>query len=240
MKKTYLIAARELRSYFDSPVAYIVIVAFLLVAGWVFFTSLFRSGQADLRGFFFPAPLFSPPWLLFLLAPVISMRLVAEERKTGTIELLTSMPVRNSQVILGKFLAAVALMAIALALTIVFAITVSAIGPLDWGPVLSGYLGILLFGATLLAIGLACSTWTDSQIIAFIVAILICGALYYIYWLQLFVPEWLGKMADFVSVSSHLNNMARGVIDSRDVLYYLTLTAAALFVAERSLARQRA
>jgi ABC-2 type transport system permease protein len=239
MSKVLSISRREIRSYFDSPIAYIVVVAFLAVAGWMFFSSLFLMGRADMRGFFSPSP-FSPSMLLVILAPVITMRLVAEERKSKTLELLTTMPVRDWDVILGKFLAALALIGTALGLTIVYAITVANLGPLDWGTVIAGYLGTLLFSASLLAIGLLCSTLTDNQIIAFIVGFLVCAALYFVWWLQFFLPAGLAPVVEVLATSSHLDNMARGVIDSRDVLYYLTLTGGALFLAERSLARQHA
>jgi ABC-2 type transport system permease protein len=239
MDKIWTIARRELKSYFDSPVAYIVLVAFLLVAGWMLFSTLFLSERADMRIFFNPS-FFSPTALLVIIAPAISMRLMAEERKTGTLELLTSMPISDTQVVAGKFLAALLLMASGLALTLMYPITISNIGPLDWGPVASGYLGVLLFSGTLLAIGLACSSITDNQVVAFILSFLICAALYFVYWLQFFLPYWLASWVGYLSVSSHLSNMAKGVIDTRDILYYLTLTGGALFLAERFLARQHA
>ncbi|MFH1810048.1 MAG: ABC transporter permease [Pseudomonadota bacterium] len=239
MRNALVIARRELRSYFDSPIAYIVVVAFLLVAGWMFFSAMFLIGRADLRSFFQPSP-FSPSMLLVILAPAVTMRLVAEERRSGTIELLTTMPLRDFDVIVGKFLAALGLLGAALGVTLVYAITVASLGNLDWGPVLSGYLGLVLFASALLSIGLLCSTFTSNQIVAFIVAFLVGAALYFVYWLQFFVPEGIAPVLEFVSISSHLDNMARGVVDSRDVLYYLSLAGGSLFLAERSLARQHA
>jgi ABC-2 type transport system permease protein len=237
----WTIARRELRSYFDSPIAYIVIVAFLGVAGWMYFSSLFLIGRADMRTFFSPSP-FSPAMLLIILAPAITMRLFGDERKSGTIELLTTMPIRDVDVIVGKFLAAFILLAVALGLTLFYAVTVAALAVegFDWGPVVGGYLGMLLFSSSLVAVGLLCSTFTDNQIVAFIVSFLVCAALYFVFWLQFFVPDFLAPVVEFMSVSFHLDNMARGVIDSRDVLYYLTLTGGALVLAERGLARQHA
>ena len=242
MHKAYAIARREFRGYFDSPVAYIVLTVFLLVSGWIFFSTLFLLGQAEMREFFNPVSriFFSPAMLMIIIAPAITMRLVAEEKKLGTLELITSMPIRDVEVVLGKFLAALALMGVALLLTLVYAVSVAAIGDLDWGPVVSGYLGLFLLTASLLAIGLACSAWTDNQIIAFIIAFLVSASLFFVHYLVLFVPQSVAGVVDFLSVSSHLENMARGVIDTRDVLYYLSLTAGALFVAERSLAQQHA
>lgn len=239
MRNVLSITRRELRSYFDSPIAYIVVVSFLLVAGWMFFSVLFLMGRADLRGFFAPSP-FSPSMLLVILAPAVTMRLLAEERKAGTLELLTTMPLRDVEVILGKFLAALGLLGAALALTLPYALTVAALGPLDWGPVLSGYLGLLLFSGALVSIGLLCSTLTDNQIVAFITAFLSCAVLYFVYWLQFFVPPGLAPIVEFVSLSSHLENLARGVVDSRDVLYFLSLTGGALLLSVRGLARLHA
>lgn len=239
MRKVLAIAQRELRGYFDSPVAYIVLVTFLLVAGWMYFSALFLIGRADMRPFFAPS-VFSPSMLLVILVPAITMRLIAEERKTGTIELLTTMPIRDGEVIAGKFLAALGLVAAALALTLIYPLTVASLGPLDWGPVIAGYLGFFLFAAALLAIGILCSTLTTNQIVAFIVSFIVCAALYYIYWLQFFMPSLLAPFFEFISVSSHLDNMARGVIDSRDVLFYLSVTLGALLLAVRSLQTQHA
>jgi ABC-2 type transport system permease protein len=238
-RKVMAIARRELSSAFDSPVAYIVVATFLLTAGWMFFSTLFLLGRADMRSFFAPSP-FSPSMLLVILVPSISMRLIAEEKKAGTLELLTTMPIRDSEVVLGKFLGAFALLAIALSPTLVYAASVAYLGALDWGPVLAGYSGFLLFAASLLAIGMYCSAITDKQIVAFIVSFIVGAALYFVYWLQFFLPASLSQLLEFVSVSAHLDNMARGVIDSRDVIFYLTLTAGGLMLTTRSLTRQHA
>ena len=239
MHNVLSIARREMKSYFDSPIAYIVMVSFLLVAGWMFFSVLFLMGRADMRGFFAPSP-FSPAMLLVILAPAVTMRLLAEERKSGTLELLTTMPISDAEVILGKFLAAVGLIGCALALTIVYGLTVSALGPLDWGPVLGGYLGLFLFASAMISIGLLCSTLTDNQIVAFIVGFIACAVLYFVFWLQFFVPQTIAPAVEFISTSSHLENMARGVVDSRDVLYFLSLICGALLLSVRGLARLHA
>src|SRR5690606_245799 len=204
MRNLLTIFKRELRAYYDSPVAYIVLVAFLVVAGWMFFGPLFLMGRAEMRSFFAPG-VFSPAALLVILIPALTMGLVAEERKTGTIELLTTMPITDWQVVLGKFFAALALVASALVGTFVFAWSVSSLGAMDWGPVVSGYFGMLLFSAAMLAIGLACSCMTKDQIVAFIVSFVICAALYYVYWLQFFVPSSIAGFVETVSLSYHLD-----------------------------------
>lgn len=239
LRNIAIIGRRELRSYFDSPVAYIVIVAFLLLAGWMYFSTVFLGGRADMRSFFNPSP-FSPAMLLVILAPAVTMRLIAEERKSGTIELITTLPVRDAEVILGKFVAAWALLAIGLGMTFLYAISIATMGNLDWGPVLGGYMGMFLFAGSLLAVGVLCSTFTENQIVAFIISFVVCAALYFVYWLQFLVPLTLAPLFEFASVSFHLENLARGVIDTRDLVYYITLIATALFMAERSLARQHA
>jgi ABC-2 type transport system permease protein len=233
------IARRELSSYFSSLMAYIFLVVFLLVAGWMFFGPFFLMGRADMRGFFAPSP-FSPALLLVILAPALTMRLIAEERKSKTIELLTTTPVTDAEVVGGKFLGAFGLVLIALASTLVYVVTVKLLGPLDLGTVFAGYLGLALFAASLLAIGLLMSTLTENQIVAFVIGLLVCGALYYVYWLQFLVPQALAPLLEYVSVSFHLDNLARGVVDTRDVLYYLTVTCGGLFLATLSLSRQHA
>jgi ABC-2 type transport system permease protein len=150
------------------------------------------------------------------------------------------MPVKDAEVIAGKFLGAFGLVLAALAATFVYAITVRALGPLDWGPVVGGYLGMALLAAALLAIGILTSTLTDNQIVAFIIGLIVCGGLYYVYWLQFLMPAVLAPIIETVSVSSHLDNLARGVIDTRDVLYYVTLAGGGLFLATMSLSRQHA
>lgn len=237
--KMWVIARRELNSYFDSPVAYIVIATFLLTAGWMFFSTLFLVGRADMRNFFAPAP-FSPSMLLVILVPAVTMRLIAEEKKTGTFELLTTMPVKDHEIVLGKFMAAFALMFTALSPTLIYAVTVASLGQLDWGPVVAGYIGMLLFSASLLAIGMWCSSITDTQIVAFIVSFIVSAVLYFMYWLQFFMPASFAPLVEFLSVSAHLDNMARGVLDSRDVLFYGTLTALGLTMTTRSLTQQHA
>lgn len=239
MRNIGILARRELASYFNSPVAYIVLTAFLLVAGWMYWSSFFLVERADLRFFFSPSP-FSPAMLLVIIAPAVTMRLIAEERKTGTIELITTMPVTDTELVLGKFLAAFALMATGISATLVYALTVSTIGQLDWGPVLAGYVGMLMFTGALLAVGLLASSWTTNQIVAFIVGFVLCAVLYFVYWLQFFVPGFLAPVVEFMSVSYHLDSIARGVIDTRNVVYYVSLTAGALFLAVRAVQRGHA
>jgi ABC-2 type transport system permease protein len=233
MRNIRAIAVRELQAYFNSPMAYIVVCAFLLLAGWLYFTPLLVAGTSSMRGFFGLAPI-----LFVVFAPAISMRLVSEEIRSGTLELLTTMPVRDVEVVTGKFLAGLAVIASALAMTGFWAVTVEIIGDLDWGPVIGGYLGLVLCASTLIAIGLMTSAWSRNQIVAFILALVIGLGLWLLDKVTFFVPPALAGLLEYLSIDYHFQNIARGVIDSRDLLYYLSVTALALFGAIRGLARR--
>jgi len=235
MRNVKPIAIREIKAYFNSPIAYIVVAVFLIIAGYLYFSTAFLIGQSSLRSFFAIAPI-----LLVVFAPAVTMRLVAEEMRSGTLELLTTMPVRDVEVVLGKFLAAVSVMGAALVMTLSYPVTIAAIGDLDWGPVVGGYLGLLLCAAALASVGLMTSTWSRNQIVAFIFGLLICLALWLFDKVTFFVPGGVGRVLGYLSIDSHFQNIARGVVDSRDLLYYLSVIALALFVAVRSLARRHA
>jgi len=235
MRNTIAIAQRELKSYFNSPIAYIVVSVFLLISGFLYFSTVFLIGASSLRNFFQITPL-----LLVIFAPAVTMRLVAEEVRSGTLELLMTMPVRDVEVIVGKFLAGLAVICSALAMTLVYALSISAIGDLDWGPVFGGYLGLVLCAAALVAVGVMTSAWSRNQIVAFIFGLLICLSLWLFDKITFFVPGGLGRLLEQLSVDFHFRNIARGVVDSRDLLYYLSVTAVALFFAVRSLGRRHA
>ncbi len=230
MNPALVISKREIRAYFNSPVAYIVVTVFTILTGYLFFTQLFLEKQADMRPFFGVMPL-----LFMFVIPAITMRLVAEEKGSGTLELLITMPVRDWEVVVGKFLAALALLCTALALTLAFAITVKSLGPLDRGPAIGGYLGLVLMGGAYIAIGVMASSLTRNQIIAFIVAFAISFALFLFGKLVQFVPESLQPIVSFLSIDGHFDNISRGVIDTRDVLYYLSVITVCLLVATTSL-----
>ncbi len=212
---------KEFLSFFNSPIAYIVITVFLLFSSWLFFQQFFLIGQASMR------PLFGLiPVLFIFFAPAITMRLIAEERKTKTISLLLTLPLGNAEIILGKFLAAEALLGVALLLTLPYAITVASLGMLDWGPVWGGYLGALLMGAAYLAVGMFCTSLTSNQIVAFILGLGICFVFFIIDKVLIFLPGQLSTVFEYLSVDYHFRNIARGVIDLRDVVFYLSFIAA--------------
>jgi ABC-2 type transport system permease protein len=225
---------RELRSYFNSPVAYVVIVVFLAIIGWFFTSNLFLMNIASLRVVFELVPL-----VLLFFVPAITMRLLAEEKKSGTLELLTTKPVRDSEIILGKFLAAWVLLAAALLPTLLYVLTLALLGSPDPGPILTGYLGLLLMGAVAIGIGLFASSITENQIVAFIIAFLILLILFLMDKVLMYVPEGLASTIEFLGIDYHFGNIARGVIDSRDVLYFLSLLTFSLCCATVSLERRK-
>ncbi len=234
MSPALVISRREIRTYFNSAVAYIVVAAFTVLTGYLFFTQLFLEKQADMRGFFNIMPL-----MFMFVVPAITMRLLADEKSSGTLELLITMPVRDWEVVVGKFLAAMALLCTAIGLTMVFALTVRALGPLDRGPAIGGYLGLILMGGAYVSIGVMASSLTRNPIVSFILAFIISFGLYLLGRLTQFLPQaWQGLVA-YLSIDGHFENIGRGVIDSRDVIYYFSVIAVGLLVATLSLESRR-
>ncbi|MBZ4418467.1 ABC transporter permease subunit [Myxococcus sp. RHSTA-1-4] len=238
MGTTLAVARREFRSFFNSPVAYIVIGVFLVVAGWLYFSTVFVAGEASLRAFFGIAPV-----LFVVFAPAVTMRLLAEERKSGTLELLLSMPLRDWEVVAGKFLAALGMVAVGLLWTLPYPLTVAGLtaegARFDWGPVVMGYLGLLLMASSFLALGLWASALSRNQIVGFIIGLLLCFAFYFIDKFAMVLPESAGELLQYLSVDYHFANIARGVLDTRDVLFYLSLTAVGLALTTRTLGNVR-
>ncbi len=228
----WTIAKRELGSYFNSPVAYVFLVIFLLLTGFFSFAQggFFERGEASLVSFFA-----WHPWLFLLLVPAVGMRLWAEERRAGTLELLLTMPISTWQAIVGKFLASWIFLALALLLTFPAVVTVNALGSPDNGVIVTGYLGSLLLAGTYLAITCLTSAMTRNQVVAFILAIVIL--LFFILagfgpvteliarWSG---PEFVNVVAAF-SVMTHFDGFQRGVIDFRDLLYFISVIGFALF-----------
>jgi len=244
---------KELRLYFTSPIAYVVCFIFLVISGY-FFSSLFAFfNLISLQSAMNPAlardlnvtegvirPLFSNIGVILLfLMPILTMRLFAEEKRSGTIELLLTYPVRDGEVLVGKYVAALALYALMLALTGLYPGLVAVFVSLDPGPLISGYLGLFLLGATFLAIGVLASSLTENQIVA---AFANFGALlvfWVVGWSADFAgPVW-GKLLSHLSLLEHFESFARGVIDTRDVIYYLNFTILCLFLTLRSLESKR-
>lgn len=223
MKKMRSIAVREWRSYFNSPIAYVFLVAFAGASLFTFFNvnAFFARGKADLRGLFE-----SLPFLMLLLVPALTMRLWAEESRQGTMETLLTLPIRDRELVGGKFLASWALLAVGLALTLPLAFIAESLGNLDWGPVAGGYVGALLLGASYLAVGQFVSAITENQILAFILALCACLVLWGVgtdTFTGLF-PDATASLMRSLGVGSRFESIARGVIDIRDLVYYVSIT----------------
>ncbi len=227
MKTVRFIMRRELSGYFSTPIAYVVLVIFLLLANWFAFWTgaLYERGQADL------APLFTfVPWLYLFLIPAVSMRLWSEERRSGSIELLLTQPVTLWQAVLGKFLAAWIFIGIALALTFPAWITVNMLGNPDNGAIFAAYLGCFFVAAGFLAVGSFTSSITKNQLIAFLLAAAVCVVLLMagfpavINLFQRWAPAWLVEGVASLSFLTHFENITKGVLDLRDVLYYALIT----------------
>jgi ABC-2 type transport system permease protein len=223
MNPTTIIFRRELASYFATPVAYVFIVIFLLLAGWFTFYlgNFYERGQADLLPFFT-----FHPWLYLFLIPAVSMRLWAEERKSGSIELLMTLPVSLNQAVLGKFLAAWAFVGIALVLTFPVWITVNYLGDPDNGAIVAGYVGSFLMAGSFLAIGSCVSATTRNQVIAFILTVVVCltlllaGLPMVLDVLRAVLPQLLVDAVASLSFLTHFQAISKGVIDLRDLVYF--------------------
>ena len=238
MKKIWIITKRELQSFFDSLTAYILLILFLGFSGfftWIYGSDIFFIKQASLQAFFNIAY-----WTLFFFIPALTMRLLSEENRSGTIELLLTKPVSNWQVVTGKFLSALLLIVIALFLTLPYYFTVSSLGNIDNGEVLGGYLALILFSSMYISIGLFTSSVTNNQIVSYLLALSI-GIFFQIIFgmLSQGFPGILGKILDYLSVQTHFESMTRGVLDSRDILYFLIFIFLGMVLSETTLIKKR-
>ncbi len=217
LKTTYVLFKKELMGYFNSPIAYIFIGVFLIVGNWLFFNSFFLVGQANMRDYFGLLP-----WIFLFLSPAVTMRLWAEEKKSGTIEFLLTLPVTDWQVVMAKFLGALVFMFITLLLSISIPISVATIGNVDFGPIIGGYLGALLLAGAYIALGLFISSLTKNQIIAFVLALVASFAAFIIGadFVVARSPQFMQPTMQFLGLGSHFYNVAKGVIDTKDIIYY--------------------
>ena len=239
MKQVFTICKREVGSFFDSLVAYILLIIFLLLTGG--FTWLGGGGdvffrkQADLDVFFQVSML----TLLFFI-PAITMKLLAEERKSGTLELLLTKNVTDGQVVLGKFFAALSLVLAALACTLVYYVSVSRLGNFDHGATICGYFGLILLSASYISIGLFASSITRNQIVAFLIAIFI--GICFLFLFGMLANSTSGFMSDLfatLDLNAHYNSISKGVIDSKDVIFFLSLTVLGLILSEYMIANRK-
>jgi ABC-2 type transport system permease protein len=234
VSNVWAVAVRELRSYFLSPLAYVIIALFVALAGYLFALILANGRQASLSG------LVQNVSVLYLfIVPAISMRLLAEEQRTGTVELLLTNPVQEWEIVTGKYLASILLVLVMLGLTLLFPLFLFVFGSPDAGPMITGYLGIFLQAAAFLSVGLWASSLTQNQIVAAIISF----AALLILWLSDSLGQFLGgtagQIVSYTSVINHFQEFPQGVIESRDVVYYLTLVVAGLVLSTLSLQSRR-
>ena len=219
MNLTKLLTQKEFKGYFNSPSAYIILVAFLLISGWFFTSPLFINNLAELRSLFNIIPI-----LYIFFIPAITMGLIAKEKNTGTIELLTTFPIKDSEIILGKFWASLSLILTGLLFTLIHLITVVILGKnIDFGAVFCGYMGLILLGAVYSSIGLFASSLTNNQIVAFIISFFIIFFLFILQYTLLLLPSYIVGLFQYLSIGYHFSNIARGVIDTRNIIYFLSL-----------------
>jgi len=248
MRNIWIITRKELQSYFVSPVAYLLLTMFALIFGYFYWNSVgyfnYVGLESQMRGQAFPMsvneyvirPLLSNISVIGLFfIPMMTMRLFAEEKRSGTIELLVTSPVKDIAIIMGKFLAALTLYAAMLGLSLVSMATLFLYGKPDLRPMVAGYLGLLLLGGSLLAIGTFISTCTKNQIVAGVAGFSVCLMLWVLDWLSSFQDSVGGKVMSYISVLQHFDSFSKGVIDSRDVVYYLSAIFIGLFLTARSL-----
>lgn len=237
MDKIWIIAKRELASFFDSLIAYVMIILFLGMSGfftWLFGNNIFLLNQASLQVFFGIGF-----WTLFFFIPAITMRMLAEETRSGTIELLSTKAITDWQIVVGKFLACLLLVMIALFCTLPYYITVSQLGSVDHGGIVGGYLGLILLSAGYISIGLFASSVTNNQIVAFLMALFI-GIFFQILFdvMGSTFRGGLGTAMNYLSMRAHFESLSRGVIDSRDIVYFLSITLVGLLFSQSMLSRR--
>jgi ABC-2 type transport system permease protein len=244
---------KEMRLYFTSPIAWVILTIFLLVSGYFFYSIFAFFTLASMQSAMNPAmardlnvtdsvlrPLFSNiSVILLLLMPLVTMRLFAEERRAGTIELLLTYPVRDGAVLVGKYLAALALYALMLVFTLAYPGLVVYFARLEWGPLVTGYLGLLLMGSTFLAVGVLASSLTENQIVASITTFGVLLIFWVIGWSADYAGGGWGRVLSHLSLLEHFDSFSKGVLDTKDVLYYLNFTILALFLTFRSLEARR-
>lgn len=228
MSKVWIITKRELAGFFDSLIAYVIFFLFLGLAGaftWLVpSTNVFFIGQASLQVFFGVAF-----WAFFIFAPAITMRMIAEENKTGTIELLITKAISDFHIVFGKFLACLILVLIALVFSLPYYITVSTLGNVDDGAIIGGYLGLILLASSYLSIGLFASSLTNNQIVSFLLALIISLFFHMIFdAIGSGLTGQVGQLFSFLSIRTHFDSMSRGVIDSRDIIYFLSIISVGL------------
>ncbi len=234
MQQFISILKKELADYFFSPIAYIVIVIFLFVTGWLFFSTFFLFNQATMRNFFSLLPV-----IFSFVMPAITMRLFSEELHQGSYEILVTLPLTHRDIIVGKFAAAVVMTVAMLLPTVAYPVSISFMGDLDWGPVIGGYMGAVLLGGTFSAVGLFASSLTKNQIVAFIVSTLICISITLVNEMLFFFPTQVLDIVQYLSAGFHFRNISKGILDSRDIIYFVSVIFISLYATRLSLAHKK-
>ncbi len=227
------IMKKELKSYFSSPIAYIVITIFLVFTGFFFFKDFFYFNQAEMRNLFQLMPL-----MLCFVIPAVTMRLLSEERQSGSFEILMTLAVSSWDIVLGKFLAGTVFSAVMVSPTIIYLVTVVLTGSPDLGPVIGGYAGVLLLSAAYTSIGLLASSFTRNQIVSFISAWAACFSLWLIDKALIFLPSKLGFIS-YLGTDHHFQNISKGLIDSRDIIYFISICALSLMFTVKVIEERR-
>mgnify|MGYP001173457253 FL=1 len=250
MKNFYSIFKKEMEAYFFSPIAYVVITIFIIISGYFFFNIIsfynFISFSVGMRSSQMGSqlnviemvlkPLYSNlAIVLLLIVPLLTMRLLSEEKKQGTIELLFTYPIRDGELIMGKFVACLAVYGVMLATTFIYPVMISFFGDMEWGPVFSAYLGLLLMGSSFISIGILFSSTTENQIIAAVSTFGMLLILWVINASERFVGPGLAVVLKELSIIGHFDNFAKGVIDTRDLIFYLNFSFLFIFLTLRSL-----
>lgn len=232
MQNIITLFLKEFKAFFFSPIAYVVITVYLIVTNILFFQGFFLINQATMRGYFSLLP-----WIFLFFVPAITMRSWAEEKKLKTMELLLTWPINDVEVVVGKFLASFCFLAISLLLSITIPITIAILGNPDGGAIVGGYIGALFLGAAYLAIGLWISSLTENQIIAFIVGVVVTFCLFMVGnpFITMLAPSSLVPILTFLGLGNHFESIGRGVLDSRDIIYYLSIIGFFLFLNVRSI-----
>ena len=232
IKQIYL---KEIKSYFDGPMAYIFLVIFSLVTGYFFSNTFFIFGQSDMRALFQIVPLV---YLFFI--PAITMGIISKEKNIGTMEVICTLPIKDYEFVIGKYLAILSLLKIALFLTVIMFINLIFVGTnIDYGAVFTGYLGLFLAGSVYAAMGIFASSLTDNQVVGFIIAIFLVLIFFLLDKLLIFMPNMIAGTMQYLSIDYHLSNISKGVIDSRNIIYFLSMISLFLILTIESLGSRK-
>ena len=238
MKQIWILSKRELASFFDSLVAYITLIAFLGFSGfftWMYGADIFIRKQADLQVFFQVAK-----WTLFFFIPAITMRSIAEEKRSGTIELLLTKDLTSPQLVWGKYLGALIMVILTLAFTLIYYLSVSTLGEMDHGATICGYLGLILMSSVYIAIGIFASSLTHNQIVSFLLSLFIAIFFQFIFdVLSSGAGGFISEVASSLSMNARFDSISRGVLDTKDLIYFISLTALFIVMAQINVQKRK-